>query len=75
MNMGGGGILYIPATGLDIIQKYSGSEGRKPKLNKLNSIEWKNTKARVRGAVQEIARDLVELYAQRQEKKRLSVQS
>lgn len=65
---GGGGVLYILATGLDVIQKYSGSEGRKPKLNKLNSIEWKNTKAKVRGAVQEIAKELVNLYAQRQEK-------
>ncbi len=65
---GGGGVLYILATGLDVIQKYSGSEGRKPKLNKLNSIEWKNTKAKVRGAVKEIAKDLVDLYAQRQSK-------
>jgi transcription-repair coupling factor (superfamily II helicase) len=65
---GGGGVLYILATGLDVIQKYSGSEGRKPKLNKLNSIEWKNTKAKVKGAVKEIAKDLVELYAQRQQK-------
>ncbi len=65
---GGGGVLYILATGLDVIQKYSGSEGRKPKLNKLNSIEWKNTKAKVRGAVREVAKDLVELYAKRQEK-------
>ncbi len=65
---GGGGVLYVLATGLDVIQKYSGSEGRKPKLNKLNSIEWKNTKAKVRGAVQEVAKELVELYAQRQQK-------
>lgn len=65
---GGGGVLYILATGLDVIQKYSGSEGRKPKLNKLNSIEWKNTKAKVKGAVREVAKDLVELYAQRQQK-------
>jgi transcription-repair coupling factor (superfamily II helicase) len=65
---GGGGVLYILATGLDVIQKYSGQEGRKPKLNKLNSIEWKNTKAKVRGAVQEVAKELVELYAQRQAK-------
>jgi transcription-repair coupling factor (superfamily II helicase) len=65
---GGGGVLYILATGLDVIQRYSGSEGRKPKLNKLNSIEWKNTKAKVRGAVREVAKDLVELYAQRQQK-------
>jgi len=65
---GGGGVLYVPATGLDVIQKYSGSDGRKPKLNKLNSQEWKNTKARVKGAVKEIAKELVELYAQRQAK-------
>jgi transcription-repair coupling factor (superfamily II helicase) len=63
-----GGVLYVLATGLDVIQKYSGAEGRKPKLNKLNSLEWKNTKARVKGAVKEIARELVELYAKRQEK-------
>jgi transcription-repair coupling factor (mfd) len=65
---GGGGVLYVLATGLDIIQKYSGSEGRKPKLNKLNSIEWKNTKAKVRGAVKDVAKDLIALYAQRQQK-------
>lgn len=65
---GGGGVLYVLATGVDVIQKYSGSEGRKPKLNKLNSIEWKNTKAKVRSAVKDVAKDLVELYAQRQQK-------
>lgn len=65
---GDGGVLYVLATGLDLIQKYSGAEGRKPKLNKLNSVEWKNTKAKVKGAVKEIARELVELYAKRQEK-------
>ena len=64
-----GGVLYVLATGLDMIQKYSGSEGRKPKLNKLNSVEWRNTKARVKGAVKEIAKELVELYASRQEKR------
>lgn len=65
---GGGGVLYILATGLDVIQKYAGSEAKKPKLNKLNSLEWKNTKKRVRGAVKEIAKELVELYAVRQSK-------
>ncbi|WP_207717369.1 transcription-repair coupling factor [Anaerosporobacter faecicola] len=64
----GGGVLYILATGLDVIQKYAGSEAKKPKLNKLNSVEWKNTKTKVKGAVKEIARELVELYAKRQEK-------
>lgn len=65
---GGGGVLYILATGLDVIQKYASGDARKPKLNKLNSVEWKNTKARVKGAVKEIAKDLVELYAKRQAK-------
>ena len=66
---GDGGVLYVLATGLDVIQKYSAGDGRKPKLNKLNSVEWKKTKNRVKGAVKEIARELVELYAIRQEKK------
>ncbi len=65
---GGGGVLYILATGLDVIQKYAGGDTKKPKLNKLNSLEWKNTKSRVKGAVKEIARELVELYAKRQAK-------
>jgi transcription-repair coupling factor (superfamily II helicase) len=65
---GGGGVLYILATGLDVIQKYAGADAKKPKLNKLNSPEWKNTKTRVKGAVKEIAKELVELYAVRQSK-------
>ena len=64
----GGGNLYIPATQLDLIQKYASSDARKPKLNRLGGQEWTKTKTRVRGAVKEIAKDLVELYAARQEK-------
>ena len=63
-----GGILYILATGLDVIQKHSGGDAKKPKLNKLNSPEWKHTKQRVRSAVRDVAKDLIELYAKRQEK-------
>ncbi|MCI8597366.1 MAG: transcription-repair coupling factor [Lachnospiraceae bacterium] len=63
-----GGNLYILATQLEMIQKYSGSDARKPKLNRLGGNEWARTKTKVRGAVQEIAKDLVELYAARQEK-------
>lgn len=61
-----GGNLYIPATQLDLIQKYAGSDAKKPKLNRLGTQEWTKTKTRVRGAVKEIAKDLVELYAARQ---------
>lgn len=63
---GDGGILYIPTTDLDVIGKYASGESRKPKLNKLNSVEWKNTKTRVKNAVQDMAAELVELYAKRQ---------
>ncbi len=63
-----GGNLYIPATQLDLIQKYASADAKKPKLNRLGGQEWQKTKSRVRGAVKEIAKDLVELYATRQEK-------
>ncbi len=65
---GDGGVLYIPATGLDVIQKYASADvAKKPKLNRMNSVEWKNTKTRVRTAVKEMAGELVKLYAHRQE--------
>ena len=63
-----GGNLYIPATQLDLIQKYASADAKKPKLNRLGGQEWTRTKTRVRGAVKEIAKDLVQLYAARQEK-------
>lgn len=63
----GGGNLYLPATRLDGIQKYAGSDAKAPKLNKLGGEQWNKTKTRVKSAVKEIARDLVELYAARQE--------
>lgn len=65
----GGSNLYIPATQLDCLQKYSGADVSKaPKLNKLGTQEWNKTKSKVRGAVKNIAKELVELYAVRQEK-------
>ena len=63
-----GGNLYIPATALDAIQKYSSKGAGQPKLNKLGGTEWAKTKAKVKSAVDVIATDLVELYAVRQEK-------
>lgn len=69
---GDGGNLYILATGLSVIQKYaSGGDDsehtHKPKLNKLGSGDWSHTKAKVKAAVEEVAQDLVELYAKRQQ--------
>ena len=65
----GGSNLYILATQLDSLQKYSGGDASNtPKLNKLGTSEWNKTKSKVRGAVKNIAKELVELYAARQEK-------
>lgn len=61
-----GGNLYILATQLELIQKYAGSDAKKPKLNRLGTQEWNKTKTRVHKAVADIAQDLVELYAKRQ---------
>ncbi len=60
-----GGVLYVRATGFDVVQKYASAESRKPKLNKLGTQDWEKTKTRVKGAVNEVAKDLVELYAKR----------
>lgn len=62
----GGSSLYILATQLDMIQKYANSEAKPPKLNKLGGQEWTKTKTKVKKAVAEIAKELVELYAIRQ---------
>ena len=62
-----GGNLYIPATQLDLIQKYASADARKPKLNRLGTQDWTRTRKRVKSAVQLIAKDLVKLYAARQE--------
>ena len=61
-----GSTLYVLATQLDVLQKYASADAKAPKLNKLGGQQWKNTKARVRHAVRDIARELVQLYAVRQ---------
>lgn len=68
----GGGNLYVLATGLDVLQKYASSSAEtehKPKLNKLGSPDWNRTKNKVKSAVEEVAQDLVDLYAKRQQTK------
>lgn len=62
-----GSTLYILATQLEAIQKYAGADAKKPKINRLDGQEWNKTKSRVKGAVKEIAKELVELYAIRQQ--------
>ena len=57
--------LYVPVDQLDLVQKYIGSEGNTPKINKLGGTEWQKAKAKVRKSINEIAEDLVKLYATR----------
>lgn len=60
--------LYILASQLDLIQKFSGKDGARPKIDKLGGTAWQNTKNRVKGHVAGIAKELVDLYAVRQSK-------
>ena len=57
--------LYVPVEQLDLVQKYIGSEGKTPKVNKLGSNEWTKAKAKVKKSINEIAKDLMKLYAAR----------
>ena len=59
-------VLYIPTNNLDNIRKYIGTGNRAPKLNRLGSKEWENTKSKVKSNLREIAQDLIELYAKRE---------
>lgn len=59
-------MLYVPTSNLDNVRKYVGGGDTAPRLNKLGSKEWSNTKARVKKNLREVAKDLIELYAKRQ---------
>ena len=63
------GALYVNINQMDVVQKYIGAEGKKPKLSKLGGQEWKKTKARVQKATQELAKELIQLYAKRESAK------
>jgi len=58
--------LYVPTDQVSQVQKYLGGEGATPKLNKLGGNEWARVKNRVKESVQEMARELIDLYAARQ---------
>ncbi len=58
--------LFVPIDQIDLVQKYVGSEGKEPKLYKLGGTEWKKVKSKVQSTVEDIADDLIELYAERE---------
>ncbi|MEY8000852.1 transcription-repair coupling factor [Clostridium sp. Mt-5] len=55
--------LYVPVEQLDMVQKYIGSEGKTPRISKLGSSEWAKVKKKVKKSIEQIAEDLVKLYA------------
>ncbi|AYE37536.1 transcription-repair coupling factor [Companilactobacillus zhachilii] len=63
------GRLFIPVTQLDMVQKYVSAEGKSPKINKLGGNEWQKTKRKVQSNIEDIADDLIDLYAKREAEK------
>jgi transcription-repair coupling factor (superfamily II helicase) len=61
----GGDRVYVPLERLDLVQKYSSTEGAKPQLDKLGGTSWVQRKARVKRAIRDMAQELLQLYAQR----------
>ncbi len=58
--------LYVPVEQIDLVQKYVGSEGKEPKVYKLGGSDWKKVKKKVQSSIQDIADDLIKLYAERE---------
>jgi len=61
----GGDRLYVPLERLDLIQKYSSTEGAKPQLDKLGGTTWIARKTRAKRAIRDMAQELLKLYAER----------
>lgn len=61
--------LYVPIDQVDLVQKFVGSEGKEPRLYKLGGTEWAKVKRKVQATVEDIADDLIKLYAEREAQK------
>src|SRR5699024_360 len=58
--------LFVPIDQVDLVQKFVGSEGKEPRLYKLGGTEWTKVKRKVQSSVEDIADDLIKLYAERE---------
>ena len=65
----GGDNLYVPIDQMDKVQKYVGSDAERVKLNKLGSAEWTKAKSKVKREIEDMTKDLIELYARREKVK------
>lgn len=61
--------LYVPVEHIDLVQKYVSAEGKEPKIYSLGGNEWKKVKKKARSSIQNIADDLIKLYAEREASK------
>lgn len=61
--------IFIPVTQLNLVQKYVSSESKTPKINKLGGTEWTKAKRKVAAKIEDIADELVDLYAKREAEK------
>ena len=67
LNYAGSDSLYVPATQLDMVSKYTGVGEDKPvKLSKMGGTEWQKTRSRARSSAKDMAKKLIDIYAQRQ---------
>jgi transcription-repair coupling factor (superfamily II helicase) len=62
----GGDKLYLPIDRIEKVQKYVGGEGHQPRLDKMGGNAWEKQKLKARAAVEELARDLLQIYARRE---------
>ena len=66
LEFAGGDTLYVPLDRLNQIQRYSGSDGHVPRLDRLGGTSWAKTTARVKKDIEEMAQELIDLYANRE---------
>src|SRR5699024_12173355 len=69
INDSGDDKLYVPIDQIDLVQKFVGSEGKEPRLYKLGGTEWTKVKRKVQSSVEDIADELIKLYAEREAQK------
>ncbi|OGC23790.1 transcription-repair coupling factor [candidate division WOR-1 bacterium RIFOXYC2_FULL_37_10] len=65
LEFGGGDKLFVPPHAMGRVEKYSSEEGYKPKLSKMGGVSWKNLKSKIKKSVQDMTKELLTLYAQR----------
>lgn len=69
INYAGSDVLYVPIEQMDKVQKYVGSGGKSPRVNKMTGTEWQTVKNKAKAAIADITNELIELYSERKSAK------